>query len=62
MSTKRTITSHLHRTLEKDYDMRLEIQIGAKKCDRLNMLMVFQLATAIESHDGFYPCEKYRFR
>ena len=43
-------------------DMRLEIQIGAKKCDRLNMLMVFQLATAIESHDGFYPCEKYRFR
>jgi hypothetical protein len=42
--------------------MRLEIQIGAKKCDRLNMLMGFQLATSIESHDDFYPCEKYRFR
>ena len=48
-----------HRTLEKDYDMRLEIQIGAKNVVGLNG---FQLAASIESHDGFYPCEKYRFR
>jgi hypothetical protein len=27
-----------HRTLEKDYDMRLEIQIGATKCGRVERI------------------------